>query len=34
MGDEGVHALVLVRVDDQAGALVHQQQVLILVDNI
>ena len=34
MGDEGIDPLLLVRVDEQAGALVHQQQVLILVDNI
>ena len=32
--DEGVDLLRLVGVDHQAGALVHQQQVLILVDDV
>ena len=34
MVDEGVDLLRLVGVDHQAGALVHQQQVLILVDDV
>ena len=32
-GDEGVEVVVLVRVDDEPGLLVQQQQVLVLVDD-
>ena len=34
MVDEGVDLLRFISVDDHAGALVHQQQVLVLVDDI
>ena len=34
MVDKGVDLLRLVSVDGQAGALVHQQQVIVLVDDI
>ena len=34
VGDEGVDVLVLVGVDHQAGPLVHQQDVLVLVDDV
>ena len=34
VGDEGVDVLPLVRVDQQAGALVHQEDVLVLIDDV
>ena len=34
MGEEGVHPLVLIGVDHQSRALVHQKDVLILIEDI
>ena len=34
MGEQGVDLLLLVRVDHQSRALVHQQKVLVLIDNV